>query len=267
MNYKPIEAELVTLEELFRHLPFTPRPKFYAQPKIFGVRGCWEPEEQKLYTRQGNKINSLPHLTSGLCRSNLSQYPLEGEIYSEIMDFEDLQGLIRQGINKDENHFVSRLIRGQIESLKLYVFDIRLPSLNLKKRMKLLNTLKESEHIIRIESQLIETEEDALDFYAWCLDQGFEGTVFRKAGSKYDSHLYKMKPTQKLKCIYRGFHKADSLILELPSGQQFYCAGLSEKSKNTIASEYMRGSYIPVLHEGYTRNGVPQFARVDNERV
>lgn len=266
---KAMIAKQINLENLFAHKPLALRPIFLAQPKIYGVRGIWDAEKQELFTRQNNIINSLRHITYDLRYHKLSQYPLEGELYSEEINFEELQGIIRQGMKASSNHFLNRIFKGRVGSVKLYIFDLIEPKMRAINRKDFLDrNFTKTKNIFLLPSFLIKTEEEARDFYNKCLEEGFEGAVFRKTTLKYNERggLLKVKPNQDMICTLKDWKEKDVLILEHDS-REFYCSGMSKRTKETIWKEYSKGSNIPIKYDRLTKYGIPFFARVNNELI
>lgn len=267
---KANKAITTTIEELFQHRPFTKRPSYLAQPKIYGVRGRWCSDEQKLYTRQGNEITSVPHIISAIKEHPLRWYDFEGELYSELINFEELQGIIRKELNKADNRFLRRLHDARVLSIHLHIFDLISHKMRCSDRVNvLMENTKNSEYIFTLPHWLICNESEAQEFYNQCIDEGFEGIVLREVRSLYSDKrsLLRIKPINELNCIYCGWKGEDTLKLTTPNNIEFYCSGMSSRSRDIIYTKFQRGDIIPILHDSFSSRGVPTFARVNNDRV
>lgn len=270
MQIEPMKAITTTIDELFSHRPLTMRPKFLAQPKIYGVRGIWDAEKQKLFTRQGNEITSLPHIVSEIKTHRLRTVDFEGELFSEMINFEELQGIVRQGLNRGSNHFLRRLYNGRIQSISLFIFDLISRDMNAAKRAGYLDeNSRNSENIFNLPSFLVTNQEEAREFYNKVIDEGFEGAVFRRTSAKYGDKkaLLRLKPINKMMCKLVGWKDKHTLKLQVPDGPEFWCSGMGERSAKTIYQCYNRGDEIPILYDSLSKNRVPTFARIDNDLI
>ena len=263
-----MKAKTIQIEDLFTHKPWLPRPTFLAQPKIYGVRGIWDPVKRQLFTRQGKVITSLPHIEIDIRTNRLSNYMLDGELFSDSLCFEELQGIIRTGLNKPKNAFLNRLCSDKVNSIKYHLFDlIDDNSAAFERSDFILHNCEESENIIKVPTLLIKDEEAALDFYKKCIRLGYEGAVFRNVTLKYGEKggLFRMKPTRSMMCKLVGFKSNDVIRLEA-NGVQFDCCGMNERTRAIIHKLYA-GADIPILHDGFTKFGIPCFGRIDNEKI
>lgn len=267
---KPMKAITITIDELFSHKPWTLKPTFLGQPKIYGVRGIWNTEKQKLFTRQGNEIISVPHITAEIRNHRLRNMNFEGELYSDMINFEELQGIIRQSLNKGSNHFLRRLYSGRVKSIQLYVFDLISDNMNAAKRAGYLDlNCLSSENIFKLPAFLISNCEEAREFYNKCIDEGFEGAVFRRTTAKYGDKnaLFRMKPINKMICRLIGWKDKGVVALKVKDGPEFYCSGMNERTQKILYYQYLVGSAVPILYDGFTKNGIPSFARIDNDLI
>ena len=265
-----MKAVTITIDDLFNHKPFTRKPSFFAQPKIYGVRGRWDARQQKLFTRQGNEICSIPHIIAEIKRHPLREHDFEGELYSDLISFDELQGIIRNGLNKGSNHFLRRIYNARVDSIQLYIFDLIEPNITCAKRVaKLSDYSEDGQNVCTLPHYLIVTEEEARDLYNQCIDEGFEGIVFRNAKLCYGDKgaLYRVKPINKMECVLLGWKDKNTLILQVKNGPEFYCSGMSERTQRIIYARYPKKSMVPILYDRINPNGRPTFARVDNDLI
>ena len=283
---KPMLAmPIVEINDLFQHRPFTPGPKYLVQPKINGIRATWHPEKHRLYTRNGREITSMPHIVYELKHNSLNFLPLDGEIYSDEVTFQDLNGLVRRGgtkFKKENEHMLKRILDAKIQSCYFYVFDFMDPDIKAKKREKILQKLRESDNIIRVPSFLVKNENEAKEYYNIFLSEGFEGIIFRNTKSLYsggrsEGNLYKLKPTFDLEAKLVGFEPAEkgphkntfkSLLLQLPNGIYFCCGNLTEIDRYRIWNDNPIGATVNIKFSGdFTKDGRPIFARYNTIRT
>lgn len=139
-------------------------PKEYVlQPKLNGHRAIWD--GKKLWSRQGNEINSVPHIIKELEKYD---FYLDGELYSDkIIDFENLTGVIRRTVKF-------------IDSTQIYFCIYDLPDTNgkpYKERREFLESIKFKYPLVLIEEKM--------DKDLNCYGKKYEGTMIRDLNSPY----------------------------------------------------------------------------------
>ena len=181
-----------------------------------------------------------------------------------------MQGIIRQGLNKGKNHFLRRLYNSRVQSIQLYIFDLIRPKIDAVKRVAFLEDhATNSENICTLPTWLVANEGEAKEFYNKCIDEGFEGTVYRKTTSCYGDKdgLYRMKPVHEMGCILLGWKDKGTVKLQVHDGPEFYCSGMSERSAKMIYQHYNKGDMIPILYDSFNKNGRPTFTRINNDLI
>lgn len=266
---EPMIAKTTTLDELFNHAPFTKQPSFLAQPKIQGIRGIWEPSEGKLFTKQGNEITILEHIVDALKEHAPQKFALDGELYSNILDFAELQEIVQKKTTLPDNSFLKKALLFKLKSIKYFVFDIIMEEkTTINRSAFILNNLHETKEIVLVPSNLIRGKEVALSFYCKCLKNGYEGVVFRQTSSLYGGKngLLKIKPLNSMICAFVNWQHDSNLLLKTPEGETFICGGLDSHTK-IIFGKYHVGTQVPIRYERLNRKGIPILARVDNDAV
>ena len=73
----------------------------YVQPKLDGVRCVIV--RNKLYSRNGNIFPSLPHIEEELKKYNKYNLILDGELYTDDINFEKIVGLVKKWKKSEED--------------------------------------------------------------------------------------------------------------------------------------------------------------------
>ena len=73
----------------------------YVQPKLDGVRCVIV--RNKLYSRNGNIFPSLPHIEEELKKYNKNNLILDGELYTDDINFEKIVGLVKKWKKSEED--------------------------------------------------------------------------------------------------------------------------------------------------------------------
>ncbi len=257
-------AQAADLNTVEADLEFEPGTEFVLQPKLNGIRAIWNPDRQALFTRNGKKIRSVPHIVAELKRHELGHLPLDGEIYRHDSSFQVINGLAARHRGSDET-----------EVLQFHVFDIAQAGMPATARLEMVSKLTVGRYVRVVESQQTNDLEVIQAVYEGYLGQGYEGIMLRLAERDYRSgrshFMYKMKPVFDLEATLIGFAPAKagscnestfgSLILRLDSGQVFNCAGLSAAERLHLADVAEKGCRITVAYGAMSEAGVPLFPR------
>ena len=104
----------------------------FVQPKLDGVRCVVV--GNKLYSRNGNRFPVLPHIENELKICNKNNLILDGELFTDDINFEKIVGLVKKYKKSEED---------EKNSLKIYlnVFDYIDKKLPLSQRLMNLNKL------------------------------------------------------------------------------------------------------------------------------
>ena len=110
----------------------------YVQPKLDGVRCVVV--GNKLYSRNGIIFPKLPHIEDELKSNNFDNLILDGELYTDDINFEKIVGLVKKGKKTKDD---------EKSSLKIYlnVFDYIDKNLPFNQRLKNLNEFFEKNKI------------------------------------------------------------------------------------------------------------------------
>jgi len=225
-----------------------------VQPKLDGLRVTWNKDTAQLYTRNGNVITSCDHIIAEIYALGLQNQPLDGEIYATALPFETINGLVRKQ-------------QPEADTLKLqyHLFDV-INGQSATDRAKWLQCIKPSA-IIKPVATFFTTHSKLQELYQCFLDSGCEGMIIRDPNS---TAVYRVKPVQDMEATLIGFqpttslahqHSFGSLILQLPSGKTFKCAGFSEAQRHQLWQQQPLGQLVTILFKGLTANGIPREPR------
>ena len=240
----------------------------HVQPKLDGVRAV--AHNNKLYSRNWNIFPELPHIITelSLIKENII---LDGEMYTDDINFESIVGLVRKGHKSDEE---------LANSYKLYynVFDCIDTSLPFTKRYALLQSLFTKytfKHIRLVKTETCQSKANVDTYLTKYINEGYEGLILRNSSAKYEinirsNNLQKLKrfiddefdiigyttPTdgKEIGCvIWKCKTKAGNEFTVRPEGNYEYRKKLYRNAKKYI------GKKLTVKFQAYTKGGVPRF--------
>ncbi len=154
----------------------------FIQPKLDGVRALGIGNQ--LYSRNGNIFPTLEHIKKELEENN-DNLILDGELYTDDINFEKIVGLVKKS-NKSKEE--------EIDSLKIYfnIFDYVDENLSFEKRLIKLTEFFSKYNFKYL--KLVKTEicnkkeliEKYLDKY---INEGYEGIIIRNSNGKYEENI------------------------------------------------------------------------------
>ncbi|MBE9592740.1 MAG: hypothetical protein IMF19_04600 [Proteobacteria bacterium] len=245
-----LNPEEIDIESYFRKRGFN---LLLTQAKFNGLRALWRSSEG-LFTRGDHPITSVPHITARL-EEHLPFVNVDGELYHPTMDFNNINGAVRRKEPTDN-------------SLKLeyHVFDRLIEDVSQQNRLAHnkfdLAKLSKDSFINRVPTN--EVTPGHLDFaLRLYLSRGFEGMIVRAPEAYYREgrhvgNLWAIKPVYEIEAMFLGFlppgegtslHQDTfgSLLLKLPNGRTFSCAGLSDTERTSLwNSSLEEGTWITI---------------------
>ena len=164
----------------------------FVQPKLDGVRCVAVGDE--LYSRNCNLFPTLEHIKNEL-KLNTDNLVLDGELYTDDINFEKIVGLVRKNKKTPEE---------EKNSLKIYlnVFDYIDPDLPYYQRLENLNKFfeknKNLKYIRQVKTEECKSEENIMEYLDKYTKEGYEGVIIRNKQGKYventrSNHLQKLK--------------------------------------------------------------------------
>ena len=223
--------------------------------KLDGVRGYWTGKE--LISRQGNPF----HVPEWFTR-DFPQTPLDGELWTERDQFQELVGIVRRenaGTDWEKVHY--------------FVFDAPGTEGGFEKRLDFVRRwflVHPNLYAEVLEHQICESEEHLRKELKEIESLGGEGVMLRRPDSPYtvgrSYDLLKVKTYEDTEATVikhlpgSGKHtgRLGSLLVELPNEIQFAIGtGFSDKERDNPPPI---GSTVTFKYYGFYKSGIPKFA-------
>jgi DNA ligase-1 len=241
----------------------------YGNPKLDGTRciATIRAGVCTLWSRSRKKILSMPHIVKALETAfPTGEYIFDGELYSADLsnDFEQLIHLVRQ-VTPAPGH----------EKMQYWVYDMAIPEMPFCDRYQLLKDLLPAQYpFVLVEATELESETAAMEYFAGCQQQGFEGAILRNA-----SGLYIGKRSPDLIKV-KSFADAEFEVVDVEEGRgklaghvgAFVCkteSGAIFKAKLKGSLDYLKtlfedrtlweGKKLTVQYQNLTSDLIPRF--------
>jgi ATP-dependent DNA ligase len=155
----------------------------YAQPKLDGMRGLGDCNLSTLTSRSGNKIETLGHITSNLPYLGIV---LDGELYAHGETFQENMRMIK------------KYRPGKTENVKYHVYDLVIDKPFSERYRVLSEICLNNPDLELVPTKTINSKEELMDFHAYNISAGYEGTIVRHGDDGYklngrSSSLLKLK--------------------------------------------------------------------------
>ena len=242
----------------------------FVQPKLDGVRCVVV--GNKLYSRNGNRFPVLPHIENELKLFNKNNLILDGELFTDDINFEKIVGLVKKYKKSEED---------EKNSLKIYlnVFDYIDSKLPFNKRLINLNQFfeknKNMKYIKQVKTEECPQEKNIEEFLEKYTKEKYEGLIIRNKSGLYEEntrsvHLQKLK-----KFIDEEFEIIDYTtpdqgkevgcviwICRTKEGKQFSVrpsGNYQERKKLYREAKKYIGKMLTVRYQELTNGHVPRF--------
>ena len=242
----------------------------FVQPKLDGVRCVVV--GNKLYSRNGNRFPVLPHIENELKLYNKNNLILDGELFTDDINFEKIVGLVKKYKKSEED---------EKNSLKIYlnVFDYIDSKLPFNKRLINLNQFfeknKNMKYIKQVKTEECPQEKNIEEFLEKYTKEKYEGLIIRNKSGLYEEntrsvHLQKLK-----KFIDEEFEIIDYTtpdqgkevgcviwICRTKEGKQFSVrpsGNYQERKKLFREAKKYIGKMLTVRYQELTNGHVPRF--------
>lgn len=242
----------------------------FVQPKLDGVRCVVV--GNKLYSRNGNRFPVLPHIENELKLYNKNNLILDGELFTDDINFEKIVGLVKKYKKSEED---------EKNSLKIYlnVFDYIDTKLPFNKRLINLNQFfeknKNMKYIKQVKTEECAQEKNIEEFLEKYTKEKYEGLIIRNKSGLYEEntrsvHLQKLK-----KFIDEEFEIIDYTtpdqgkevgcviwICRTKEGKQFSVrpsGNYQERKKLYREAKKYIGKMLTVRYQELTNGHVPRF--------
>jgi DNA ligase-1 len=164
----------------------------FGQPKLDGNRciAMCKNGTISLFSRSGKKIITVPHIIEDLHRIGMKDEEIfDGELYNHSkLDFDDLSGCLRAGVNVD-------LSKTSLMEYHIYDFpriwwvdELADEEIDYETRLtawRHTHDICQGSSIQNVETVLINNEDEMKTFHLKCVEEGYEGSIFRNCDGKY----------------------------------------------------------------------------------
>ena len=252
----------------------------YVQRKYDGIRCISHIENNNmvLESRKGIAFSNFNTISQKLVQL-LSSYPtyyLDGELYTDLLPFEQINGATRISQEK-----ATATDLENINKIKYHIYDVYCPEnpeMTYKDRMVILNDLKNvlniTDVVCIVHTDYAESMEDVKRWHDLYVQEGFEGIMLRDPIGTYEidkrsKYLQKYKEFMEEEFIIVGFHDGEGLDKGLiiwecqtENGMKFSAKprGTHEHRREMFekATQYI-GKKLTVIFQEYSTDGVPRF--------
>lgn len=241
----------------------------HGNPKLDGTR-CIAVIENgicTLWSRTRKPVTSLPHIVTALEQAfPTGKVVLDGEAYAPHLndDFETLIHLVRQ-VTPTEGH----------EQMQFWVYDLIEEGVPFEARYEKLRGVLPAVHpLVLVEATVLNSETEAMDYFASCQQQGFEGAILRNSGGLYvgkrSPDLIKLKSFADAEFEIVGIEEGrgklqghvGAFVCRTETGHEFRAKlkGSLSYLKTLFGQEHLwNGKRLTVMYQNLTQEGVPRF--------
>lgn len=231
--------------------------QYWYSEKLDGIRALWNGEQ--LFTRTGMPIIAPEWFIQGLPKE-----PLDGELWAGRGHFSQVQRTVLDQIPDEESW----------KNIQYMVFDLAELNTSYDQRYQHLQRIindSNSKHLTLVKQFPIESTAFLYQNLQSVETKMGEGIMLRKIKSHYQGgrtdDLLKLKSFQDDEAIVIGYkpgkgkhlNMTGSLYVEWKDGKRFYLgSGLTNELRNKPPA---LGEKVTFRFNGYTRSGLPRFAR------
>jgi DNA ligase 1 len=241
----------------------------HGNPKLDGTRCVAIVEDGvcTLWSRTRKPVTSLPHIAKALEGAfPTGRVVLDGEAYAPHLnnDFETLIHLVRQ-VTPTEGH----------EQMQYWVYDLIEGGMPFEARYEKLKAMLPVAHpLVLVEATVLSSEAEAMDYFASCQQQGFEGAIIRNSGGLYvgkrSPDLIKLKSFADAEFEIVGIEEGrgklqghvGAFVCRTETGHEFRAKlkGSLSYLKTLFEQERLwAGKKLTVTYQNLTKEGVPRF--------
>lgn len=253
----------MNFEKDFKKIDF---PNVLCQPKLDGIRavfenGCFHSRKLKLFPHLEHLENELKNV----------KHILDGELYSDVLPFQVISGIVRKETLNDIDHET-------IKHIQFRVYDI-VNKDSFEKRYDLIktffqNNIKNFKYIHIVETSECKNAQEAKEKHDLYVKNGYEGLMLRNKNGKYEenSRSYNL---QKYKSFDDSEYEVVSFkdgvgkekdaviwILKTLENKTFDARPIGSITERKrifkIANQYI-GTFITIKHFGLTDDKIPRF--------
>lgn len=212
-----LAATLKTLHDKTKGIIINEGLKYptWVEPKLDGLRcvAVKHNGEVTMFTRNGTPLETLPTIKASLESLKMDEFVLDGEIMGSDWN-ESASVVMSHKRGKDDSNMIFHVFDGMtFQQWAKQSCDMPLDS-RLKEVGYLIDSLLKNDLGVRIrcvEGVKVTSEEELMQFYARCMDQGYEGVMLKDLDSPYHfkrtDSIKKMKPIATFEGIIVGHYE------------------------------------------------------------
>lgn len=242
-----------------------------AQPKLDGARciAIIDNGEVRLFSRTQKQWLTMPHIVEELGRLFVREtITLDGELYNH--EYKDDFNRIMSIIKRDDLHPEHKLVQ-------YHIYDVAGPG-TFVERTKVLDTfLPDAKYCKEVATVSINSREDLDEYQSVCVENGYEGCIYRNPEGLYENkrskYLLKVKTFQdaefEIVDMEEGKGKlmghVGAFFLKLPGGSTFKASPIGS---HELLQEYWNnrkeciGKVATIKFQNYTPDGKPRFPKL-----
>lgn len=256
-----------------------------VQPKLDGIRCLAKVSGDgvELYTRKGDRMLPIPHIEQQLRESfDVWFYDeifiLDGELYTDKMTFNALNGLLRREVKTSEH-------LDQLKQVSYNLYDAQSELPYEKRWATIRDFFCHSENVVLVDAAKISaTDQKIREYMELYLAQGYEGLMIRRLDMAYENKrswsLCKYKDFQDaeykvvdvIEDVRGGFIGAFECEIFINGSRQTFRAGIKDltqdESRKILANkaDYI-GRFATVEFFSLSEYGVPRFPKLKGFRT
>ena len=243
----------------------------FIQPKLDGYRMVYNPEDKKIYSRNGKEYNIL-YNTKLHDELNRIHVILDGELYvHNKLKFEDYGILRKKKLSKDDEKV--------LETMEYHVYDVIIDE-DYQDRYKMLSMITEHTDLIKlVPTYLCNNKQDIESYHSKFISEGYEGSMIRNCEGiylqkyrSYNLQKYKNFDDDEFEIVDYTYEndvlgKNDKVIVwicKTKDGKTFNVPSKGTREERNIlynnGQEYI-GRMLSVQYFGLTNDGIPRFPK------
>lgn len=243
----------------------------FVQPKLDGLRCIiYRNPSKKIVcqSRTGAFFDTMDHITEelSLLFNNNKDLILDGELYTNVIPFEELAGLIKKKKINDAD-------RESLKNVKYNVYDIINDKIYEERYNKINKYINGYKYIEKVPTYMVNKKEEFMQYFSNFIENGFEGIMLRNIDGMYRCN-YRSHDLQKYKefkedeytiTSYKegeGRDKGTVIWICKASGKEFSVRpkGSIESRRELFENGYKYiGKKLTVIYQELSEQGVPRF--------
>jgi DNA ligase-1 len=267
---------------------------FALQPKLDGIRCTAKRSKPGIYTREGNKIVSCPHIeamVADIFMNNTWLEAIDGELYNhEFKDnFDEIVSIVRTQLPTEED------LQKSYKYMQYHVYDCVTNNIEdtFKERYEYFSNAtfdnykggyRISKHLRIVKTKFVQNHEPLVQrIYEMFLEEGYEGMMYRNPLSTYQEGKRTKDLIKRKEHIDKEFILIDVLEglgnragmagkVVCKIGPHTFEANIKGKNRFNTAFEWFKellvnkhkyiGEIVTIRYQNLTPDGKPRFGRM-----